>query len=225
MKRAFLLLIFILFTYTSFAHKEKWDDNKEDWSPLMLAIYNNQTSKIEKLLKQNVDLNYISIGKHSNWELTALEVAIRKENDKIVEKLLSTKRVSKAETFLMTACGQQNVKTVELLLKYGANPNESLENNYSVSMMATSSGSIEILECLLKNGASVNQSRKTDGMTALMFATFCGDINKVKLLISYNADKYLRDKNGKTALEYVDKIYDRYKISESTKKELKEQLK
>jgi ankyrin repeat protein len=225
MKGTLLLILFTLTSLTTFAHKEKWDDNKKDWSTLMLAIYNGQTDKVNKLIEQSVDVNFITPGTNSNWRLTALEVAIRKDNDVAVETLLSTNKISKPETYLMTACGQKSAKTIQLLIKYGANPNETLENGYSVSMMAASFGSFEVLECLLKNGANIKQTRKIDGMTILMFAAFNGDTKKVKLLLDLGADKYVKDSNGKTALDYVDQIYEHLKISEATKAQLRQLLK
>ena len=191
----------------------------------MIAIYNGQEEKVNKLIEQNVDVNFITSGTNSNWRLTALGVAIRKDNDVAVETLLSTNKVSKPETYLMTACGQKSAKTVQLLIKFGANPNDTLENGYSVSMMAASFGSFEVLECLLKNGANLKQTRKVDGMTILMFAAFNGDDKKVKLLLDFATDKYVKDKNGKVALDYVDQIYEHLKVSEKTKTKLRQQLK
>jgi ankyrin repeat protein len=225
MKGAFLLILFTLTSLTTFAHKEKWDDNKKDWSPLMLAIYNGQVDKVNKLIEQNVDVNFITPGTNSNWRLTALEVAIRKDNDVAVEALLSTNKISKPETYLMTACGQKSAKTVQLLIKYGSKPNDTLENGYSVAMMAASFGSLEILECLVKNGANLKQTRKVDGMTILMFAAFNGDVKKVKLLLDNGAEKHIKDKSGKVALDYVDQIYEHLKVSETTKAELRQFLK
>ncbi len=225
MKRAFLSILFILTSLLTLAHKEKWDDNKKDWSPLMLAIYNGQNNKVTDLISQNVNVNFTTSGTNSNWRLTALDVAIRKDNEFAVETLLSTNKISKPASFMMTACGQKSATTIELLIQYGANPNDTLENGYSVLMMAASFGSFEVLENLLKNGANVKQTRKVDGMTALMFATFNGDIKKVKLQLDFAADKYEKDKSGETALNYVDRIYDHLKVSETTKTELKQLLK
>ena len=50
-------------------------------------------------------------------------------------------------------------------------------------------------------------------------------LRKVKLLLSYNADKYITDKDGKTALDYVDMIYERLNINENTKNKLRQLLK
>jgi ankyrin repeat protein len=225
MKGTFLSLLFILTFISAFAHKEKWDDNKTDWSPLMLAIYNGQTEKITDLINQDIDVNFITPGTNSDWCLTALEVAIRNDNEFAVERLLLTNKIYKPESFMMTACGQKSAKTIELLIKYGANPNDTLENGYSVLMMAASFGSFGVLESLLKNCANVKQTRKVDKMTPLMFAAFNGDVKKVKLLLDYGADKYSRDKSGDTALNYVDRIYEHLKVSETTKAELRQILK
>ena len=225
MNKIFTLLFLAFTTLTTFAHKVKWDDNKTNWSPLMLAIYNGNTDKFTKLIEQNVDVNFITPGTNNNWSLTALDVAIRKDNEVAVKALLLTNKISKPETYLMTACGQKSALTIDLLIKYGANPNDTLENGYAVSMMAASFGSYEVLEELLKHGANVKQTRKVDGMTTLMFAALNGDLKKVKLLLDNGADKFAKDKNGKTALGDVDDIYGRLNVSNKTKNELRQLLK
>lgn len=225
MNKIFILLFFAFTSLTTFAHKTKWDDNKTSWSPLMLAIYNGNTDKFTKLIEQNVDVNFITPGTNNNWRLTALDVAIRKDNEVAVKKLLLTKKISKPGTYLMIACGQKSALIIDLLIKYGANPNDTLENGYAVSMMAASFGSYEVLDELLKHGANVEQTRKVDGMTTLMFAASNGDLKKVKLLLDNGADKFVKDKNGKTALCYVDDIYERLNVSEKTKNELRQLLK
>lgn len=60
MNRIFTILFFVFTALTTFAHKVKWDDNKTNWSPLMLAIYNGNTDKFTKLIEQNVDVNFIT---------------------------------------------------------------------------------------------------------------------------------------------------------------------
>lgn len=222
MRQALTILLLLFSSLTALAHEEKWDDNKRDWSDLMLAIYNGQTEKFTKLIDRGVDVNFIAPG---NFKLTALGVAIRTDNETAVNTLLQTSRISKPETYLMTACAQKSALIINQLIKYGANPNDTLENGYSVLMMAASFGSYEVIDALLKHGADTRQTRKVDGMTALMFAVFNGGLDKVKLLLQSGADKYSRDINGKTAIDYVDQIYEHLKVSERTKKELKDLLK
>lgn len=198
-----------------------WDDNKKNWSKLMLAIYNGQTNIYRKLLATDADVNK----KYGSMKLTALEVAIYKDDEEAVKVLLNSNKIKKPNNFFMTACGQKSVKNVELLIKYGARVNDTLDNGYSMLMYAASFGSYEILDCLLKNGAKVNQTRKTDGMTPLMFAAFEGEPKKVALLLKYGANKRIKDLDGKLALNYVDNIYEHHKISNMTKDEIRNLLK
>lgn len=185
-----------LLAFTASAHKERWDENREGWSPLMRAVYYGQTSKYLKLIEEGADLNFVSSTSESNWHLTALEVAIFKDNEVAVRILLETNKISKPGTHLMTAAGQKSALNVERLLRYGANPNDTLDNGYSVLMMAASFGSFDVFETLLRHGAKTDQTRKIDGMTALMLAAFNGQPKKVKLLLDYGANK-----SRKTATE------------------------
>ncbi len=224
MLRPVLIALFSIVTITSFAHKEKWDDNKKDWSELMVRIYNGQTEKSLKLTEAGVDLNSITPGVNSNWRLTALEVAIRKENEAAVSALLKSNRVENPKTYLMVAAGQKSRLNIEQLIQYGANPKDTTENGYSVLMMAASFGSFEVFDCLLRNGAPIEQTRKIDGITALMLAAFNGEPKKVKVLLDNGADKSRKDKNGNTALYYAGTIYEWKKVSEKTKTELRRLL-
>lgn len=218
--------MFLLLTcLSSFAHKERWDENKKTWSPLMIAIYNGQTTPFLELIKQNADVDFKSGNENTNWQLTALDVAIRKDNEIAVKALLNTNKVLTPEIYLMTTCTQKSAQNIELLIKYGANPKETSQNGHTILMTAASFGSSEVLEVLLKHGSKTNKKRDVDGITALMLAAFNGELDKVRLLLKYGADKNIKDKSGKTALGYVDMIYDRLNISDATKNELRETLK
>ncbi|MCW3071245.1 MAG: hypothetical protein JWO44_1135 [Bacteroidetes bacterium] len=222
-----IIALFLLFSVSlsCFSNKEAWDDNKDDWSELMLAIYKGQTAEYKKLISEGSDVNFITPGTHSNWSLAAMDVAIRKSNAEAVRILLATHKIKEPGSYMMTACGESSAEIIELLISNGGNPNETLDNGYSVLMMAASFGSAEVLECLLKHKANVNQVRYVDGITPLMLAAFNGEPEKVKLLLAHGADKSRMDKNGKTALGYVDGIYEYLKISGSTKAKLRELLK
>ena len=206
--------------------KERWDTDKSKWSPLMLAIYANEVKKYKNLLANNVDVNYITPDeKGSDMQLTALDVAIYVANEDAINALLKTNKISRLNESLMLACGFQKASTIELLIKAGADPNYTNKTSHTVGMVAAGSGSLEVLETLLKNGAAVNQTRGVGGMTMLMYATSKGSVEKVKLLLKYGADKYIKTKKGMTALNGVDKIYPRMNVSEETKNELRELLK
>ena len=225
MTRLFIILFFTVTSLPVFAHKDKWDEHKSEWSPLMLAIYNGQTSKFLKLIKQNVDVNYNAIKNESEFQLTALDVAIRIDNENAINALLKTNKILNINKSLMTACAYERAATINLLIKYGANPSYTNKFKHSVGMLATSSGSLEVLKALLDNGADINQTRGVGGMTMLMFAASHGDVAKVKLLLEYGANKSIRTNKSETAFDYVNRIYPRYEVTQETKAELRELLK
>ncbi|KAI5778635.1 ankyrin repeat-containing domain protein [Geopyxis carbonaria] len=71
-------------------------------------------------------------------------------------------------------------------------------------MISAEAGNIEITEELLKHGARVNSFRKYDGETPLMKAVKNGHEGLVKVLLhQYKADRTVRDRNGRTAVEHA----------------------
>lgn len=169
--------------------KERWDDEKEYWSPLMHAVYDNDIEEFTDLINEKADVNFIAKGENTGWELTAMDIALFMNNDVAAEKLLSTGKIKNPNNYIISAAAEDNARNVQLLINYGADPNKSLENGYSALMSAASFGSIEVLECLLKNKANPNSSRNVDDITPLNYAKMNGDLAKEKLLIKYGAKK------------------------------------
>lgn len=222
MRIIFTFLFFALISCTN-SGKEKWDDCRDGWSPLMDAIYNDDTDEFTELINKNADVNFVSESENSNWYLTAIEVAIFMENDFAVKKLLLTGKVSHPEKFLMLASAGKSANTIHLLIKYGANPNETEDNGYTATMMASSFGSSKVLECLLKNGADSNKTKFVDRTSALMLAS--SDIEKVKLLLKYGAKKDIKNLDGETALDFAKHLRPNENLSQNTINELRELLK
>ncbi len=219
MKRIAFISLLILTTISTFAHKERWDDRRKDWTKLMLTIYDGKIVEYHKLIEKGVDLNQIASGK------TALEVAVMTQNEDAVNALLRTNKIKRFGLCLDLAAGRENSRIVELLIKYGANPNKPRENGHSVLMTAVCFGSYSVVETLLKHKAKVNHARTSDGMTPLMFAAYDAKLQIVKLLLSYKADERIKDKNGKTALYYVDNGLHSSETSANIKVELRKLLK
>ena len=215
MKRNFILFLLVITTISSFAYKEKWDEpiHRKEWTKLMLAIYNGETDKYHKIISQGANVN------QKGFHQTALDVAVLRQNIDAVRTLLKTNRIKNLDSSLDLAAGRQNALIVELLLKYGANPNTALTNGHSVLMTAIIFGSFDVVKCFLKHNANVNQTRTTDGMTPLMFAALAGDSQKVRLLLYYKANKKIKDLNGKTPLEWVNDSQSN--ASEKSKSELR----
>jgi ankyrin repeat protein len=224
MKKVLFFLLIILTTATAFANKEKWDDNKTEWSPLMLAIYNGESGKMMLMIMQGADINYMTPGKATAWKLTAMDVAIRKQDETAVEKLLSTNRIAKPGKYLITASELKSAAIVEKLITHGASPNDTLENGYSPLIAAASLGSAEVLEILLRKMANPLQTRKPDGMTALMMAAYNADVEKVRMLLNYKSEKYAKDANGHDAYYYVEHLHEHMDVNERSMEHLKTML-
>ena len=215
-----ILILFIL-SSLSFLHTEKWDDNKEDWAPLMLAIYNGKTEEFNKLIDKGADVTYRI---KTSWKLNALNIAVKKNNYKAVKKLVATNKFKNLQYYFEDACFGNSKEIIDFFISKGININNYSENGHSSLMSACSFGTTEIVKSLIKNGAELNHQRTVDGITALMLAAFNGELNKVEILLKSGADKKIKDKNGQTAYDYVKQIYPRLNISEETKDKLKHLL-
>lgn len=67
-------------------------------------------------------------------------------------------------------------------------------------MIAANQGHQNVVKMLIESGANVNK-RYTDGQTALFDAVRNNDKEMTNLLILYNADKTIKDNEGKTAFD------------------------
>jgi ankyrin repeat protein len=187
-----LLLVFSLccnphITVCVFAHKNKWDANKSDWTSLMRYAYAADSRKIDSSIKAGCNVNVQNVRGE-----TALSVAVHQGNEAIVSQLLSyaaDPNLSDTDGYtpLISACGLGNTAITKLLLLHGANPNKSLRNGYSALMFATSFGTIEMMQVLVSKGANVNAKRGVDGMTALGLAEYNSDKAKIEFLKSHGA--------------------------------------
>uniref|UniRef100_A0A3Q2QU64 Ankyrin repeat and sterile alpha motif domain containing 6 n=1 Tax=Fundulus heteroclitus TaxID=8078 RepID=A0A3Q2QU64_FUNHE len=70
-------------------------------------------------------------------------------------------------------------------------------------MMAAVSGQLEVVQLMVEKKADVDKQDSVHGWTALMQATYHGNKDIVKYLLSQGADVNLRAKNGYTAFDLV----------------------
>jgi ankyrin repeat protein len=201
------------------ANKQRWDADKSEWSELMLSIYDNDVPKFLSLLRKGADVNFITPGK-KGFSLTALEVAIRRNSEVAVAELLATDKIKNPAAMMRIAAAQSSGKNVELIIKYGGNPNDTIANGFSVLMTAANSGSKEVVEVLLNNGADPNQFRRPDRFNSLMLAVLSGNKDKVKTLLDHGADKTMRNSQGHTPLDLIEHIRNSAAITNDDKEEL-----
>lgn len=105
-------------------------------------------------------------------------------------------------TPLSAAIEWKKPKNVELLLRHRANPNlASREDKRLPLSEAAQTGQVEIMKMLIKAGAQVNAANRFTKRTALHEAAIANQPGAIQELLKSKADKKLKDKNGKTALQ------------------------
>lgn len=223
-----ILAIATIFLLSSFQEEtQKWDYDKRNWSPLMIAIYYGEVEEYPELIKKCKDLTYIATSKVNTLKLNALEVAIRRNDENAVKLLIESKKFPNLDEYLYIACSQQNPKTVSILLDNGADENYTTfgDAKFTPLIAATNQGDIDVLDELLKKRPKIVNYQTKAGFTALMFACDDLDYYKVKLLLKYGANTSLKDYKGRTAIDYVKKAYiSKIEDKELIKKQLEELL-
>ncbi len=216
----YFLILIVLCSNLSVASKQEWDSDKSDWSKIMLATYKGNYKRMEKLIQKACEVDY-----STKAGVTALIIAIRKQDLKATNILLNTGKidVKNYNNVIRLACLYQNVEILKLLVSYKF-PLKFDEANSSPLIAACSFGSKEIVEYLISIGANVNIQAEIDGITPLMLAVGGGEIEKVKILLRNGADKNIKDKNGKTAIGYLENIPVRFNVTEGIKDEIRKLL-
>jgi ankyrin repeat protein len=210
-------VLFILFTFNLVGSKNKWDSDKSDWTILMKAVYKGHHKKIKKIIVKDVNVNYCT-----KSGLTALSIAIRKQDTISVKLLLNSNKISidSSGNLIMLACNYKSVQVVKILHSHNF-PIKDYDNGFSPLMAACNFGSKEIIQYLIENNSNVNSKREIDGLTPLMFAVGSGDLEKVKLLLSKGADKNAKDKNGNNMAYYLNNISSRLNAKEEDIKKIR----
>lgn len=117
-------------------------------------------------------------------------------------------------TPLLSATVEGHADAVAALLVSGANANVSNRDGSTALMFACNAGGQEglnnrispshdrIAKLLLERKAQLDRQQE-NGYTALMYSVFRNNVQLVRLLVGAGANRNLRDRNGKTALDYT----------------------
>ncbi|MEP6925170.1 MAG: ankyrin repeat domain-containing protein [Pyrinomonadaceae bacterium] len=170
-------------------------------NPLVMAAFDGDLELVQKLLRENVDVN--AKEENSNG-ITALHAAIENGSVEVVRELLQAgakpnARTASRRTPLMSLDGDAKPELVQLLLTYGARVNSTDDDKAGVLLNAVRNyAEPEVLEMLIQAGAKVDAADK-EGKTALIEAASDDNLEAVKVLLGAGADPNLKNAGGETA--------------------------
>lgn len=154
--------------------------NSPEGDEVMLsAAEEGNTDIVEYLISRGANVNAVSVGI---------------DGDVKDKKINST---------LYSAIIRGNFDIIKLLIENGADIEQELDFSGGTEapvLTAAGCSSKNILEYFLKKGAKVNY-QNNKGNSPLMRAAYAGRIDNLKILLSYKADKQLKDNNGHTAMD------------------------
>ena len=177
------------------------------WSPLAIAVIDNDWETVRELVKDRVDV-------FTPYRQNILDVAAKVENksellhaftDEVgVDAQLDN---SYDETLLILAAKKDDLEAIELLLERGADANAQSSRGQSALRVLTWGKSIAGVKLLLEHGAGINSQSSRDLSTALMYAvwnvTKPEHLELVKFLLAAGADPNLQIDGGETTLMTV----------------------
>lgn len=169
----------------------------ENFLALINAVKNSDVEGTRRALASRVNINARNKDGYS-----AIMFAAHQPKKEIVEMLIKAGanlnvQESEGYTPLMIACWNNFYEIAELLLKNGADTKLRHKTGRTALMIATWKGSPELVK-LLAPKSEIN-AQDNDGWTALMFAANEGNLEKIKILLSYGAEKNLKNNFGQTA--------------------------
>jgi hypothetical protein len=156
----------------------------------------------------------LEAGANPNLQLKLLPPYRNIGADRGVDRMLTI-----GSTPLLRAAKALDAPAVELLLKYGANPNLPNVQGTTAVMAAAGLGSVDAdtrgvfttedtqfrsaatLKLLLDNGGEINAKDNIRGQTPLHGASFWGWNAAVELLVARGADLNAKDNQGKTVID------------------------
>lgn len=183
--------------------------DKDNNTALIIASRNREVSIVESLLKKGA--NRCIQNRHGN---TALIFAIIYNYTEIVKCLLDLSQADICKE-MVNVCDEDgdsplinaivnevDLEIMEILIKNGADVNESDRELRTALMIATKAGCIEMVKILLENKADPN---KEDGerRTALWIASQKGFLKIVRLLLQYEASLMTTNWRGESIYEVI----------------------
>jgi len=176
--------------------------DNQDRTPLMIALDKGYEKIAQYLIGAGANVNAKN---KDGW--TPLMTASRYGHINIAQNLINAKadvNIKKNDgwTALMLASYNGYKDIAQMLIDAGADVNAKNKYGWTALMLASYNGSTDVVELLIKNRANIND-KDNYNYTALILATEKDELSVVEFLLNQlNIDACIKNKYGKTALDY-----------------------
>jgi ankyrin repeat protein len=174
--------------------------NEDGDTALITATRKGHIQVMAALIAKGADLNTPS----QKSDRTSLEFAVRRNNTDAIRMLLEAKadpNFPSQRPPLHLAAEYGTPETIQLLLKHGADINETDRDRITALHIAATYGKKDAADALIKAGADVNIQQKGSGFTPLHTAAYYQNIPILSLLLEKGAKTDIVNNEGKTALD------------------------
>ncbi|XP_010776598.1 ankyrin repeat and SAM domain-containing protein 6 isoform X1 [Notothenia coriiceps] len=175
------------------------------WGPLMVATLSGKVAVAQQLVERGADPDRINVLSNTAFELA---MQLKQRDIKAYLDSITTVRPQtdderrRPDVFSALKLGNSQL-VKEILEEDPTQVNSSNQEGASPLMIAAVSGQLEVVQLMVDKKADIDKQDGVHGWTALMQATYHGNKDIVKYLLSQGADVNLRAKNGYTAFDLV----------------------
>lgn len=206
----FIGIIVSMFVLLTGCNEEGEEKVKQQSNDLIKAVENNDEKKVKEILQ---DTSY-PINEMNDKQETSLLIATHENYIEVAKLLIKAgadinKQDSNQDSPYLYAGAEGKTEILKYMIEH-AEPNQDIVNRFGGNALipAAEKGHINNVKLLLADGKVDIDHQNNFGYTALIEAVALRDGSEVyqqivQELLTYNADKELRDESGRTALDYA----------------------
>lgn len=161
------------------------------------AIKENKLDVVKLYIESGISPD--SSSKIGETQVPAIFFALDRQLDLAVQMLVkagaNVKKSVKGVSVLMKAVEKGNTATIELIIKNGADVNQSGDNGLTPLMVAIERGNMDAFFILVRSGADINKGDNS-GITPLMRAVRNGNVEMTRELLKKGVDIKSESDNG-----------------------------
>jgi ankyrin repeat protein len=167
-------------------------------TPIQLAVGHNEPKVVAKLVAMGVPVD-----EKTTDGYTLAEMAVYEGHPEILEMLLAKGAKVNLDFCVLWAIRDGHGKSVDVLLKHGANPNVMNENGETAIWLASETGETEAVQALIAHHAHIDFPDKNQNIPPIAIASHNGQLANVKILAEAGAKLEAKDNSGFTALAHA----------------------